>query len=310
MRGSEFNELRAFALVVEHGSFTRAAAHLGVTPSTLSLTIRNLEERLGVRLLHRTTRSVAVSEAGQRLMLRLGSALVQLEEAVSDARQATGRPSGLLRLNVARVAAVHYLAPLLGSFLHAYPDITVDVVTNDQLIDIVAERFDAGIRLGEKLHRDMIAVRLSGDLEMKVVATPAYLAAAGTPKHPRELAGHRCLAYRRPSDGSLYRWEFTRGAEQLEVAVDGPLVVDEPAMLTRVALDGVGIAYQFAHQVDSFLASGHLVQLLEDWTPAFPGFYIYYPSRRQMAPPLRAFMDHLAHSAPPHSALPSNLDAR
>jgi DNA-binding transcriptional LysR family regulator len=294
MRGSEYAELRAFAAVVEHGSFSKAAAHLGITSSTLSLTIRKLEERLGVRLLHRTTRSVAVSDAGLRMMQRLGPALEELEGAVTDAVQEADRPSGLLRLNVARVAAIHYLAPILGGFLSAFPDITVDVVTDDRLIDIVAERFDAGIRLGEKLHRDMVAVRLSGDLEMKVVASPAYLAKAGYPRKPQDLVRHRCLTYRRPSDNSVYRWEFQRQSEQLEVNVKGALIVDEPAMLTQIALDGAGIAYQFVHQVDPFLENGQLIQLLKDWTPAFPGFYVYYTSRRQMIPPLRAFLDFLA----------------
>lgn len=294
MRGSEYAELRAFAAVVEHGSFSKAAAHLGITSSTLSLTIRKLEERLGVRLLHRTTRSVAVSDAGLRMMQRLGPALEELEGAVTDAVQEADRPSGLLRLNVARVAAIHYLAPILGGFLSAFPDITVDVVTDDRLIDIVAERFDAGIRLGEKLHRDMVAVRLSGDLEMKVVASPAYLATAGYPRKPQDLVRHRCLTYRRPSDNSVYRWEFQRQSEQLEVNVKGALIVDEPAMLTQISLDGAGIAYQFAHQVDPFLENGQLIQLLKDWTPAFPGFYVYYTSRRQMIPPLRAFLDFLA----------------
>lgn len=294
MRGSEYAELRAFAAIVEHGSFAKAAAHLGVTSSTLSLTIRKLEERLGVRLLERTTRSVAVTETGLRMMQRLGPALEELEGAVADAVHKEGQPSGVLRLNVARVAAIHYLAPLMGNFLRAFPAITVDIVTDDRLIDIVAGRFDAGIRLGEKLHRDMVAVRLSGDLNMKVVASPAYLAVAGRPEKPQELVRHRCLTYRRPSDDSVYRWEFQRGSEHVEVNVSGPIVVDEPAMLTRIAVDGGGIAYQFAHQVDSMLRQGRLVQLLDDWTPAFPGFYVYYTSRRQMAPPLRAFLDFLS----------------
>lgn len=288
--------MRAFAAVVQHGSFAKAAAHLGVSPSTLSLTIRKLEERIGVRLLNRTTRSVAPSEAGARMLLRLAPALEELESAVVDAVQAADRPSGLLRLNVSRVAAITYLAPILGGFLRAFPDIRVDVVTDDRLIDIVAERFDAGIRLGERLHRDMIAVKLSGDLEMKVVATPGYLAHAGRPERPQDLSRHRCLTYRRPTDGSIYRWEFERGDERLEISVDGPLIVDEPAMLTRIALDGAGIAYQFAHQVDPFLKDGRLVQLLSDWTPAFPGFYVYHPSHRQIAPPLRAFLDVVARS--------------
>ncbi|HBC0020628.1 TPA: LysR family transcriptional regulator [Enterobacter hormaechei subsp. steigerwaltii] len=294
MRGSEYAELRAFAAIVQYGSFARAAAHLGVTSSTLSLTIRKLEERLGVRLLDRTTRSVAVTETGLRMMQRLGPALEELEGAVADAVHKEGQPSGVLRLNVARVAAINYLAPLMGNFLRAFPAITVDIVTDDRLIDIVAGRFDAGIRLGEKLHRDMVAVRLSGDLNMKVVASPAYLTVAGIPDKPQDLIHHRCLTYRRPSDDSVYRWEFQRDSERVEVNVSGPIVVDEPAMLTRIAVDGAGIAYQFAHQVDAMLAEGRLVQLLEDWTPAFPGFYVYYTSRRQMAPPLRAFLDFLS----------------
>ncbi len=279
-------------MVVEQGSFTRAAAHLGVTTSTLSATIRRLEERIGVRLLHRTTRSVAPSEAGKRMMQRLAPALAGLQEAVIDA-QTIDNPAGRLRLNVSRVAAIYYLSPLLGGFIQRYPNIELDIVTDDCLIDIVSAGFDAGIRLGEKLHQDMIAVRLSGDLEMKVVASPHYLAQAPRPRKPQDLLQHPCLTYRRPSDGSVYRWEFQRDNESCEIAVKGPIVVDEPEMLTPIALAGVGIAYQFAHQVDGWLASGQLVQLLPEWTPAFPGFYVYYPSRKQMASPLRAFVDYL-----------------
>jgi DNA-binding transcriptional LysR family regulator len=296
MRGREYAELRAFAAVIEHGSFAKASAHLGISASTLSQTIRRLEERLGVRLLNRTTRSVAPSEAGLRMIYRLAPAIEELENAVLDAKQTTKHPAGVVRLNVSRVAAITYLAPILGGFLETYPDVRVDIVTDDRLIDIVAEHFDAGIRLGEKLHQDMIATKLSGDLLMKVVASPVYLERAGRPERPQDLLHHRCLTYRRPSDGSVYRWEFERGDEKLEVSVDGPLVVDEPAMLTRVALDGAGIAYQFAHQVDSDIEQGRLVQLLSEWTPAFPGFYVYYPSRRHMAASLRAFLDFISHA--------------
>lgn len=294
MRGREFAELRAFAAIVEHGSFVRAAAYLGISASTLSATLRQLEERLGVRLLNRTTRSVAVTVAGERLFQRLSLTLNELEEAVTEAANSNGQPSGILRLNVSRVAAIVYLAPLLGDFLQAFPEIHVDLVTDDRLVDIVSERFDAGIRLGEKLHQDMVAIPLTGDLTMKVVASPSYLARHGTPKHPRELVDHRCLTYRRPSDGSVYRWEFEHGAQRLEVAVQGPLIVDEPAMLTAIACAGSGIGYQFSHQVDGALTEGRLVQLLPEWTPSFPGFYVYYPCRRQMAAPLRAFLDFLS----------------
>ncbi|PLL91040.1 LysR family transcriptional regulator, partial [Klebsiella michiganensis] len=244
------------------------------------------------RLLHRTTRSVAPSEAGKRMMQRLAPALAALQDAVTDAQTASA-PASRLRLNVSRIAAIHYLAPLLGGFMQRYPKIELDIVTNDALVDIVSAGFDAGIRLGEKLHQDMVAVRLSGDLEMKVVASPRYLAQAPQLHKPQDLLQHPCLTYRRPSDASVYRWEFQRDGESCEIAVKGPIIVDEPAMLTPLALAGAGVAYQFAHQVDPWLATGQLVQRLKEWTPAFPGFYVYYPSRKQMASPLRAFIDYL-----------------
>ncbi|PTQ07819.1 LysR family transcriptional regulator [Sphingomonas oleivorans] len=291
MRGSDYAELRAFAAIVEHGSFVRAAAHLGISASALSQTIRGLEERLGVRLLNRTTRSVAPSEAGARFLTRLLPALADLDAAVADVTALRDTPAGLLRINATRLAAIHYLAPLIGPFLEAYPDITFDIVADDRLVDIVTGGFDAGVRLGERLEKDMVAVKLSGELEMMVVAAPSYLERFGTPGSPRDLQHHQCLNYRWPTDLSIYRWEFESGGERLEAAVEGPLVVNEPDILIRVALDGVGIAYLFEHQVRDLIADGKLVHLLKDWSPAFPGFYLYYPSRRQMAPPLRAFLD-------------------
>jgi DNA-binding transcriptional LysR family regulator len=294
MRGSDHAELRAFVAIADHGSFVRAAAHLRISASALSQIIRALEARLGVRLLNRTTRSVAPSEAGAQLLSRLRPALADLDAAVAAVAMARETPSGSLRVNASRIAAVHYIAPLVGPFLKAYPDVKLEVVVDDRLIDIVAGGFDAGVRLGERLARDMVAVKLSGDLEMMMVAAPAYLERHGTPRTPQDLAGHRCLSYRTPTDGSLYRWELDRRGEKLDVAVDGPLIVTEPEMLTQVALAGAGIAYLFAHQVRDHVASGALVQLLPDWTPAFPGFYIYYPSRRHMAPPLRAFLDFMS----------------
>lgn len=293
MRGSDYAELRAFAAVVEHGSFVRAAAHLGISASTLSQIVRRLEERLGTRLLNRTTRSVALSQAGARLIERLVPAIAELESSVTELAESARAPSGLVRINSSRVAAVTYLAPLLGPFLVAHPTVRLDIVTDDRLVDIVAEGFDAGIRLGEKLHRDMIALPLSGDLDMMVVASPDYLARQGRPERPHDLLGHRCLTYRRPSDDSVYRWEFERGRERVEVNVTGPILVDEPEMGTQMAVAGAGIAYQFAHQVQSHVDQGRLVPLLVDWTPAFPGFYLYFPSRRLIAPALRAFVDYV-----------------
>ncbi|MBK5949347.1 LysR family transcriptional regulator [Rhodobium orientis] len=293
MRGRDLFQLKAFCAVLEHGNFARAAAHLGLSPSALSQIVKDLEERLDLRVLNRTTRSVAATEAGRALYERIEPALHLLENVDTEVAAHAGRISGTLRLNVSRVAANIYLAPILGGFLRDHPDVTVDIVTDDRLVDVVADGFDAGIRLGEKLHQDMIAVPLSGDLTMKVVASPAYLARYGEPRHPNDLKGHRCLCYRNPSDRSPYRWEFERGDDRREVTVSGPIIVDEPAMLPRIALEGIGIAYQFSHQVDRYLESGDLVRLLTDWTPPFAGFFVYYPSRRQMAPVLRAFVDHV-----------------
>ena len=291
MRGSDYAELRAFAAVVEHGSFARAAAQLGLSRSALSQTIRGLEERLGLRLLNRTTRSVAPSEAGARLLSGLRPALADLDAAVAQVQTLRDTPAGVLRLNASRIAAIHHLAPLIGPFQQAYPDIALDIVVDDRLVDIVTGRFDAGVRLGEMVERDMVAVKLGGELELMVVAAPSYLARFGTPATPRDLRHHRCVNFRWPTDGSLYRWEFERGAEKLEVAVEGPLTVTEPEVAIRAVLDGVGIGYLFDLQIRPLVEAGRMVRMLEDWTPPFPGFYLYYPSRRQMPPPLRTFID-------------------
>lgn len=293
MRGSDFAELRAFAAIVEHGSFVRASAHLGMSPSALSQTIRNLEERLGVRLLNRTTRSVAPSHAGEQLLARVAPAIADLDAAVAEVSALRDTPAGLLRLNATRIAGVHSLAPMVGQFLAAYPGIRLEIAVEERLVDIVAAGFDAGVRLGERLDADMVAVKLTGEVRMMVVASPAYLARAGRPETPRDLLGRRCLNYRWPTSGAIYRWEFERGAERLDIAVDGPLIVNDPEIAVRATLDGVGIAYLFEHQAAEHVARGDLVHLLEDWSPRFPGFYLYYPSRRQAPPPLRAFVDFL-----------------
>jgi DNA-binding transcriptional LysR family regulator len=294
MRGSDYAELRAFAAIVEHGSFAKAAAQLGISPSALSQTIRGLETRLGVRLLNRTTRSVAPTEAGGRLLARLQPALADLDAAVTDVATMRDTPSGTLRINSTRIAALHHLGPLIGPFLNAYPDITLDIVVEDRLVDIVGGRFDAGVRLGEMVEKDMVAVKLGGELRMMVVGSPTYLARAGRPKTPRDLQSHRCINFRWPTDGSLYRWEFERGTEKLEVLGAGPLLINEPELALAAALDGVGLAYLFEHHVGPHVAAGRLVHLLKEWSPPFPGFYLYYPGRRQMPPPLRAFIDFIA----------------
>ena len=291
MRGSDHAALRAFAAIVEHGSFVRAAAHLRMSASALSQTIRTLEERLGSRLLNRTTRSVRPSAAGEKLFARLKPALDDLDAAVASVIASREEVAGTLRLNASRIAAIHYLAPIVGPFMAAHPAVELDIVVDDRIVDIVAGGFDAGIRLGERLASDMIATRLGGDLDMMIVASPAYIARRGRPEHPRDLLAHSCLSYRNPSDGSPYRWELSRGSETLDVAVEGPLIVSDPEMLVRIVRDVAGIAYLFSDLIPGLVESGELVRLLPEWTPPFPGFHLYHPSRRLVAKPLRAFID-------------------
>jgi DNA-binding transcriptional LysR family regulator len=267
MRGTEFAELSAFAAIVEHGSFVRAAAHLGVSPSALSQTIRTLEERLGVRLLNRTTRSVAPSAEGDRLLARLAPALAEIRSAVADVHELRDRAVGTVRLNVARLAAVHVLAPLVGRFYAAYPDVTLDITVADALTDIVAGRFDAGMRLGEWLEKDMVALSVSGDLSLVAVASPEYLARHGTPKAPADLLHHRCINGRMPTSGGLYQWEFERGTKELAMSVDGPLISNEGAVNVQAAIEGVGIAYLIELDVAEALAAGRLVRILSAWSP-------------------------------------------
>jgi DNA-binding transcriptional LysR family regulator len=290
MRASDVTELRAFAAILRHGTFTRAAAHLEVSPSALSQTIRNLEARLNRRLLHRTTRSVAPTEAGTRLAQRILPLLDDLEAALSEAMAPEDAPAGRLRLNMARVA-VPLLAPLFSAFLRAHPSVTLDLVADDSLVDIVARGFDAGIRLGERLERDMIAIPLGPPLRMAVLASPAWVAAHGAPAHPADLARFPCAGMRWPTDGSPYRWEFEKDGEEIRQPVTGPLVCEDPAPRLRFARDGLGLTYAFEHQAATHLADGSLVRLLEDWTPPFPGLFLYTPSRRQMPAALRAFLD-------------------
>jgi DNA-binding transcriptional LysR family regulator len=290
MRPSDYAELRAFAAVLRHGTFTRAARHLGVSPSALSQTVRHLEERVGRRLLHRTTRSVAPTEAGRALGDRLLPVLDDLEAAAATLATPADAPAGRLRLNLSRVA-LPLLTPLIAPFLRAHPGVTLDLVVEDALVDIVARGFDAGVRLGERLEGDMVAVPLGPPLRMAVVAAPAYLAAHAPPLHPRDLARYPCAGMRWPTDGSPYRWEFEKDGEEILVAVNGPLICDEPGPRLRFAQDGLGLAYVFEPEATPHLATGHLVRLLADWTPPFPGLHLYTPSRRHMPPPLRAFID-------------------
>ncbi|OBQ64428.1 LysR family transcriptional regulator [Mesorhizobium loti] len=291
MRGSEFTELKAFSAIVEEGSFVRAAARLRVSPPALSQSIRQLETRIGVRLLNRTTRSVSATAAGDALFSRLAVAFGELESAIADVHAARDRPAGSLRINVPRVAAVRFIAPILGDFQRAYPDIALTVIVDDTLADIVEGRFDAGIRLGERLQKDMVAVKLSEDLQMAAVAAPAYLENRAIPRHPQELHQHQCIKFEWPGGGNLYRWEFARGKRALEIAIEGSLTVNDTELMLNAVLDGVGIAYMFEYQVRPWIEQGRLVRFLEAWSPSFPGFYLYHPSSRHVPPALRAFID-------------------
>jgi DNA-binding transcriptional LysR family regulator len=291
MRASDYVELQAFAAIVRHGNFTRAASHLGQSPSAISQTIRNLEDRLGTRLLNRTTRSVSPTEAGTRLAESLLPLLDSLETIESTVTMPGGGPRGVLRLNANRFAARHVLAPLLPALLEEHPGISVELEVDDALVDVVATGFDAGVRLGERLQNDMVAVPLGGRISMAVVAAPAYIDRYGVPSHPQDLAEHTCIGMRWPTDRSPYRWEFERDEEALRVAVTGPLICDEPDVRLAAALAGLGLVIVFEPEAQPMITTGRLVRVLSDWTPSFPGCFLYFPGRRHMPTPLRAFID-------------------
>ena len=292
MRGAEFAELKAFAAVVERSNFARAADHLGLSPSALSQTIRQLEARLGVRLLNRTTRSVAPTEAGSRLHERIAPMMQEMDAAVAAAVAATGRTAGTLRINTLGMAARKIIAPRLGRFHRAHPDVVLDIVIDDSLSDIVAGRFDAGIRVGERLEKDMAAVRLTPDVEMLALASPDYLARRGEPRTPTDLHHHACINWRFPGSGRIYRWEFERKGKKVEMAVEGPLIANHQDVVVEAALQGLGILYAYDDDhVSEALASGRLKRVLAGWSPTSPGLYLYYSNRRHPQPALRAFID-------------------
>jgi DNA-binding transcriptional LysR family regulator len=292
MRGAEFAELKAFAAVVERASFARAADHLGLSPSALSQTIRQLEARLGVRLLNRTTRSVAPTTAGSRLYERIAPVILEMDAAVAEAVAATGRTAGTLRINTLGMAAKKLIAPRLGRFHRAHPDVVLDIVIDDGLRDIVAGRFDAGIRVGERLEKDMVAVRLTPDVKMLTLASPDYLSRRGEPKTPADLHRHACINWRFPGSGRIYRWQFEKKGRKLEMAVEGSLISNHQDVVIEGALQGLGILYAYDDDgVDVALARGLLTRILADWTLTSPGLYLYYSNRRHPQPALRAFID-------------------
>ena len=281
MTRDDLADLTAFAAVAEEAGFTPAARRLGTSQSALSRTVRRLEERLGVRLLTRTTRSVAPTEAGMRLIETLRPALSDIETALTEVQELRDSPTGVIRITTGRHAADTVLWPALERFLPDYPDIKVELTLDPGFVDIVAGRFDAGVRLGEALAQDMVAVRIGPPLRMAIVAKPGYFETRRRPGHPRELTDHRCINMRFKTRGDLYAWEFEKGGESLEVRVTGPLVFNEIDWVRRAALSGFGLACVPEDMVKADVADGRLARVLEDWCPTFPGYHLYYPSRRR-----------------------------
>lgn len=287
----------AFARVARHGSFTRAADELDVSPSALSQTVRTLEAQLGVRLLNRTTRRVALTEHGERFLQQVMPGLQQIDAAFADLDYLRGRPSGTLRINLPAVAAEYLVNPHLPGFLARYPEVRVELFVDRALADIVAGGFDAGIRLGECLARDMVAVPVGPMQRQAIVAAPAYFARHGVPREPADLVGHDCIRYRR-SNGRLMPLEFTRDGRDFEVEVDGRLVVNDSEIGLDLLRRGVGMAQVFEWQVAADLAAGRLRRVLDDWMAPFPGWHVYYPAREHLPPKLRVFVDYLREALP------------
>ena len=292
MRGTQFAELSAFVAVAEQRSFSKAALQLGISRPSISEMVRSLEERLGVRLLNRTTRSVALTEAGERLLAEAEPILDAIDKAVDHVNALRDKPKGTLRLNMHRGVAVLMVGPLLTQFLGKYPDVKVEIFADETNSDIVVGRFDAGIRRGDRIAKDMIAVRLLEGQHIAIVASPAYLARHQPPATPQDLLSHNCIRLRMGDwNGSIMQWDLEKDGRKVEAAVDGSLILNDWFLILDAVLHGLGVGYFPEILVSSYLANGRLVRLLGDWCGRFPGLYLFYPSRRQMPAPLRAFVD-------------------
>lgn len=289
MLPNDLSALATFLVVAEERSFTRAAKRQGVSPSEVSHSMRALEEEIGVKLLARTTRSVSLTEAGEQLLSRLRPALTDVGETLEEISGRRDKAAGRVRLLLPRLAVRSVLAPKLGKLSHEYPDIILDVTTDDSRRDIVAEGFDAGIHFGEYIQKDMVAVRVSPDHRPAIVGSPAYFDARPRPQGPRDLLQHRCINFRHGAAG-LYRWEFEKGKKSLSVAVSGSLIVDDLELVIRGAIEGVGLAFVAEQEIATELADGRLIRVLQDWCQPYPGFFIYYPSRRQQTAALSALV--------------------
>ncbi len=295
MRREELVDLNAFATVAEEQNFTRAAARLGTSQSALSHTIRRLETRLGVRLLTRTTRSVAPTEAGERLLATLGPALDSIGAELASLSELREKPAGTIRITTGEHAATTVLWPVLERFLPDYPDVHVELSVDSGLTDIVTGRFDAGVRLGEALAKDMVATRIGPDLRMAMVGAPAYFERHPIPQAPQDLAEHHCINLRMLSGGGLYAWELEKDGRELRVRVDGQLAFNSIPMILRAATAGFGLAFVMEGQAAAHIADGRLVRVLEDWCPSFAGYYLYYPSRRQPSAAFTLLVDALRY---------------
>jgi DNA-binding transcriptional LysR family regulator len=291
VRTSDFEKLKVFAAVAERGSFVKAAGWLGLSTSSVSQSIRTLEDRIGLRLLNRTTRSVALTEAGAHLLARVQPALEELENAFETLNAFKVQPSGTLRLSVSNLSMSMVVAPVVGRFLTSHPAIKVEVIINDQA-DLLDATVDAGIRSQPRIPQDMVAIRVGEQSRILAVASPDYIAGRGAPQVPADLAGHNCIQYRARS-GSLHRWSFEAAGRRIEEQVTGSLVTDNIELVLRAAVDGVGVAYVIETYARPFLDSGALVPLLEDYAAPFPGWFLYYPSRRHMPLPLKLFAEFL-----------------
>ncbi|HTR10685.1 MAG TPA: LysR family transcriptional regulator [Paraburkholderia sp.] len=293
MARRNLNDLLGFVTVAREGSFTRAAASLGVTQSALSQSIRGLEERLQIRLLTRTTRSVSTTAAGERLMLAIGRRFDEIESELDALTELRDKPAGTVRITCGDHVLQSILLPRLAPLLQDYPDVTVEFDVNYGFRDIVADRFDAGVRIGSTIDKDMIAVAIGPALRMAVVASPRYFAAHPAPKQPRDLTEHRCINQRMPTSGGLYVWDFERRGRKVNVRVDGPLVFNTTPPQVEASLVGLGIALLPEDEVMAHVSAGRLVRVLEDWCSKFAGYHLYYPSRRQPSPAFSLVVDAL-----------------
>jgi len=296
MAGENLNDLAAFMLVAKEQNFTRAAKRMGVSQSALSQTVRNLEAQLGLRLLNRTTRRVVPTEAGERLLASVGPQIEDIQRQLMALTELRDKPAGTIRLTATEYAAESVLWPAVTRLVRDYPDIKVEILTDYGLTDIVRDRFDAGVRPGETIAKDMIAVRIAPDMRMAVAGSPEYFSTRPTPKYPQELTEHSCINLRLSGHGGLYAWEFEKDGRELNVRVDGQLVFNTGSLILRAALEGRGLAYLPEGQLEPYLTSGQLIRVLDEWCELYAGYHLYYPGHRQPTPAFALLVDALRFS--------------